>query len=383
MYAEITNADTGEVYKTREQGRAIRRILQFQMPAPGANTAIGVSLGWSVTDAGGNKLPGGHPGKGLRLRRSRVQLGPGDRYRDWHAVPRRGVGDLPNGGQHRPEVLDASVSRNLITGSAELRITARDDRYVAAVLVTNARQTEVLARQAAGSTALGEAVDVTLDVTDVTSSEIVVLAVDYAGNMTGYLVNIGGGSGDAEDDASEYIYANDLFNDTWLAFKPDDAVNAKTVASGHVYAAEYIDGYVFTVDSNLRFCVSPLEELDNPLYIETLNLPSVVLDMAYNYADGKLYALCSGNYLYTIDPLMGETALVGVIPPAFRRSADLGLRHRWDLLRRDQQHLQLPPVHLYPGRGGLYRHRRPNPPVSVQATFSPWPMTTTPAFCTT
>ena len=313
MYAEITNADTGEVYKTVSKGAQYGAYYNSNAGA-WANTAIGVSLGWSVTDAGGNKLP-----EGTRVK---VSVYAVPEY-NWDRETGTVIGTLSHGAvwetcltvdNTAPEVLDASVSRNLITGSAELRITAQDDRYVAAVLVTNARQTEVLARQAAGSTALGEAVDVTLDVTDVTSSEIVVLAVDYAGNMTGYLVNIGGGSGDAEDDASEYIYANDLFNDTWLAFKPDDAVNAKTVAIGHVYAAEYIDGYVFTVDSNLRFCVSPLEELDNPLYIETLNLPSVVLDMAYNYADGKLYALCSGNYLYTIDPLMGETALVGVIP---------------------------------------------------------------------
>lgn len=35
MYAEITNADTGEVYKTVSKGSAIRRILQFQCRAPG------------------------------------------------------------------------------------------------------------------------------------------------------------------------------------------------------------------------------------------------------------------------------------------------------------------------------------------------------------
>src|SRR5699024_5033993 len=122
-----------------------------------ANTAIGVSLGWSVTDAGGNKLP-----EGTRVK---VSVYAVPEY-NWDRETGTVIGTLSHGAvwetcltvdNTAPEVLDASVSRNLITGSAELRITAQDDRYVAAVLVTNARQTAVLARQAAGSTALGEA----------------------------------------------------------------------------------------------------------------------------------------------------------------------------------------------------------------------------------
>ena len=36
--------------------------------------------------------------------------------------------------------------------------------------------------------------------------------------------------------------------------------------------------------------------------------------MAYNYADGKLYVLCTQNRLYSIDPLMGTLEMVGTIP---------------------------------------------------------------------
>ncbi|MCI6729022.1 MAG: S8 family serine peptidase [Clostridiales bacterium] len=312
MYAEITNAETGEVYKTVNKGAQYGAYYNSNAGV-WANTNIVTSLGWKVTDAGGNKLP-----EGTKVKVSVYAIPEYNWDRETQAVK----GTLSHGAvwettltvdDTAPEILDASISRNLITGSARLSITAQDDRYVAAVLVTNARQTEILARQAAGSTQPGQAVDVDVDISGVTASEIVVLAVDYAGNTTGYLVNIGGGDGDG-DDASAYIYANDLFDDAWLAFKPDDPGSAKAVAEGSVYAAEYIDGYVFTADSNRRFCVAPLEDLEDQIYIETLSLPSVTLDMAYNYADGKLYALCSGNYLYTIDPLMGDTTLVGVIP---------------------------------------------------------------------
>lgn len=85
-------------------------------------------------------------------------------------------------------------------------------------------------------------------------------------------------------------------------------------AQGAIYAADCVEDHVFTIDSSARFCVAPLNDLENQTYIETLSLPSNALDMAYNYADGKLYVLCTQNRLYSIDPLMGTLEMVGTIP---------------------------------------------------------------------
>ena len=49
---------------------------------------------------------------------------------------------------------------------------------------------------------------------------------------------------------------------------------AKTMAQGAIYAADCVEDHVFTIDSSARFCVAPLDDLENQTYIETLSLPS-------------------------------------------------------------------------------------------------------------
>lgn len=311
LYTEISNADTGEVYTKVEIGA---QYGAFYHTATGTwnYTSTGTTLNWKPLDAEGKPLP-----EGTRLKISVVAI---PEY-NWDRENGTVVGTLGEGASWdtymtvddtAPVILDGSVTTNWITGSQTLNVTAQDNRYVAAVLVFNERQSEVLARQGVEQTEINVPVDVEVDITGVEDDKIVVVAVDYAGNMTGYLVPLG--SEEEERDVTEYIYLNDTFTDEWLTFKPDNFAAAKSVADGQIYAAEYIDGYVFSVDKDRRFCVAPLEKMEEQIYIATLDLPSAALDMAYNYADGKLYVLCIDNYLYTVDPLMGTTTLVGIVP---------------------------------------------------------------------
>ena len=311
MYAEISNAETGEVYKTVQKGAQYGAFYNASAGA-WANTVTSTALGWSVTDAEGKPLP-----EGTRVKVSVYAI---PEY-NWDREAGEVVGTLAGGASWdtyltvdntAPEILDATYSRNLVTGAAKLNITAQDDRYVAAILVANSRQTEYLARQGADQRELGAATEVEVDISEVTASDVVIMAVDYAGNVTAYQVSLGGGEEDG--DVTEFIYANDTFDNSWLTFRPEAVENAKKIATGEIYAAEYMDGYVFTIDKDRRFCVAPLEDLENQTYIETLNVLSNVLDLAYNYADGKLYALCTKNYLYTLDPLMGSVEQIGIIP---------------------------------------------------------------------
>lgn len=311
MYAEISNAETGEVYKTVEKGAQYGAFYNATS-AVWTNTGISTALNWKPVDAEGNALP-----EGTKVR---VAVYAIPEY-NWNREKGEPTGTLSHGAcwetvltvdNTAPQILDATYSRNLITGNAELNVTAQDDRYVAAVLVANARQTMVLARGGAEQTELGVPTAVSVDISEINASEVTLLVLDYAGNTRAYSVKLEGSEDDG--DVTEYIYANDTSDNSWLAFKPDDVSNASVVANGDIYAAEYIDGYVFTVDSNRRFCVAPLEDLETQTYIETLKTTSNVLDLAYNYADGKLYALCTDNYIYTVDPLMGKTEQVGVVP---------------------------------------------------------------------
>lgn len=161
---------------------------------------------------------------------------------------------------------------------------------MAAVLLQNARQTEILTRQGVDQREPGIPVSVDVDTTEIKNNEVVMLVLDYAGNASAYQINLGG-AGDEEPVSDTAIYANNTLDRAWIAFDPGKMSTAKTICDGYIYAAEYIDGYVFTVDTDKRFCVAPLGNLENQTYIETLNLPSNALDMAYNYADGKLYIL--------------------------------------------------------------------------------------------
>ena len=65
---------------------------------------------------------------------------------------------------------------------------------------------------------LGAATEVEVDISEVTASDVVIMAVDYAGNVTAYQVSLGGGEEDG--DVTEFIYANDTFDNSWLTFRP-------------------------------------------------------------------------------------------------------------------------------------------------------------------
>ncbi len=58
MYAEISNAETGEVYKTVQKGAQYGAFYNASAGA-WANTVTSTALGWSVTDAEGKPLPEG------------------------------------------------------------------------------------------------------------------------------------------------------------------------------------------------------------------------------------------------------------------------------------------------------------------------------------
>ena len=311
LNAVISNAETGEVYASVDQGVQFGAYYNTSAAAWG-NNMIAIPLSWNVTDKNGGPLP-----EGTKIM---VTVNAIPEY-NWDRATKTVKGTLGAGASWTteltvdntaPELTGASYTRDFVTGESSLTVTAKDNRYVAAILVTNARQTQVLARQAVNQTELGVESTVTVDTSGVTGSEVCVIAVDYAGNMAGYKIKLNG-SEEEEIDADSF-YANNAYDSSWIAFKAGSMDTAKTVAQGAIYAADCVEDHVFTIDSSARFCVAPLNDLENRTYIETLSLPSNALDMAYNYADGKLYVLCTQNRLYSIDPLMGTLEMVGTIP---------------------------------------------------------------------
>lgn len=307
----ISNAETGEVYRTVDQGAQYGAYYNTSAAAWG-NTPLTIPLNWGVTDSMGNPLP-----EGTKIN---VTVNAIPEY-NWDRTEGKVVGTLGAGASWTttmtvdntaPEITQANYTQDLIAGKSSLTVTGKDDRYLAAILVTNARQTEILARKSVDQTELGAATTVDVDTTDVKAGEVCVIAVDYAGNMTGYKLKLGGGK--QEEIADGSIYANNAYDSAWIAFTPGKMSEAKTVASDAIYAADCVEDHVFSIDKDKRFCVSTLDDLAERTYIETLALPSNALDMAYNYADGKMYILCSENRLYTVDLLMGTLEMAGTVP---------------------------------------------------------------------
>lgn len=191
---------------------------------------IAIPLSWNVTDKNGGPLP-----EGTKIK---VTVNAIPEY-NWDRATKTVKGTLGAGASWTteltvdntaPELTGASYTRDFVTGESSLRVTAKDNRYVAAILVTNARQTEILARQAVNQTELGVESTVTVDTSGVTGSEVCVIAVDYAGNMAGYKIKLNG-SEEEEIDADSF-YANNAYDSSWIAFKAGSMDTAKTVGAG-------------------------------------------------------------------------------------------------------------------------------------------------------
>lgn len=308
--AVISNAETGEVYYSKDFGSAYGAYYNSSYGTWGY-AATQFVTNWYPRDNEGNALP-----EGTKIKLSVIAVPEYNYDRANSEI----VGTLGKGASWdsyftvdntAPEISEAVIHRNLISGKVTLELTAADDRYLAAILVTNLRQNTVYAREAVDQQTLGVNNKIQIDLTDVNASQVCLLAVDYAGNISAYTIDTGN---NAETDETKYIYANNAYTDTWISFLPDQLGNSVDVFEGSADAAEYIDGYVFTVDSDMKFCVAPFEDMENKTYIETLDLPSRVLDMAYSYRDKELYALTTKNRIYTIDLSMGTVELVGTIP---------------------------------------------------------------------
>ena len=306
----ISNAETGEIYYTKQFAAQYSAYYSTTSGA-WANYQTQFVNNWVPLDSNGNPLP-----EGTKIKYSIVAI---PEY-NWDRTEGELVGELADGAYWNtiftvdntaPEITAATLHRNLVTGKATLNISAQDDRYLAAVLVTNLRQNKVLTRASVDQTTPGIGTDLEIDVTDIQSSSVCLLAVDYAGNISAYTIEIGSGE---KEDVTQRIYANNAYTDKWISFIPEDMGNSVDECDGAIDAAEYVDGYVFSVDKEKKFYVAPFENLEERTFIETLDLPSRVLDMAYSYRDKKMYALTTNNRIYSIDLFLGTVELIGTIP---------------------------------------------------------------------
>ena len=160
---------------------------------------------------------------------------------------------------------------------------------------------------------------VTLDLSQLKLGPTCMVRVaDYAGNETLYTVEYGG---EAEDytgrmygfTASEKYRGGGV---RWMEIHPSrvcyqseteyDGTTNLDAMNLHVTAAEYVDGYVYMAADNGFLYAAPQGQWASYAEVGQTGVAGGFLDLAFSYADGKLYAMGEGNTVYTVDLVTGE-----------------------------------------------------------------------------
>ena len=315
----VANADTGEVYLERNLGQI---LPAYYNPGSGAweNAIQSARVGWSGLDAAGMPLA-----EGTKVAVSMTAVPYYYRQEDG-SYPFEGLGDgstmtttftIDN---TAPQILDMDVSR---IEEDKLIIQAKDNRHVAAVALLNSSGTKVLAIAPANQTEANSAVSVELDLTEVYGKNFQVAILDYASNMTAYETEI-----DLGGRERDYFTAIDSYKRNFMGINQYGVASiiAETGIPVSIRAAEYVSGYVLFIAEDNSLWIAEDEELTpaqrvcqldpgNELQITGVN------DMAYDYADGKLYVLFHSGlnvemtpYLATLDLHDGSLELVCQLP---------------------------------------------------------------------
>ena len=228
-----------------------------------------------------------------------------------------------------PTLEDVSLS---FTGDS-LRVTARDNQYVAGVVLCDASGAQVLAKTGAKQDAEpGEAVEFTLDLHNVGGEKFLLQVCDYAMNATTYKIKLGGAPTVDTKFMGFYLRRNDdyfLDNAGWIGFDEhvDGDVTALAGADYIFTAAEFVGDNLYAMDDhgqlycfgggNLTAAPVPLGApmtQENP--DEGMDNQVIFTDLTYDEAGGKLYAVYSlywmrGGWKYIthiaeVNPRTGE-----------------------------------------------------------------------------
>ncbi len=316
---QITNANTGEVYFERNLGELYPTYYNSSY-GQWENTIQYAKLNWTGSDAAGVPLEDGteilvtmtavpHYYRQADGSYSFEGLGAGTELTTPITIDNTA-----------PEALDIDVSR---LDEDKLTVTAKDNRYVAAVALLNAKGSKFLDVKSPNQTEKNAKVTVELDLTDIYGNSFLVAVYDYAGNMTTYKAELDLGSPERD-----YFTAIDYSSMTYVSVNMEGQTSfiADTELPVLPRAAEYVGGHVFIITEDNSLCVANDEDLSVTERICQLDPRSELLitgvnDLAYNYADGKLYVQFYSQYNYeatpylaTVDMSDGSLELVCELP---------------------------------------------------------------------
>lgn len=208
------------------------------------------------------------------------------------------------------------IDKAVVDGN-KLIVTATDNQYISYIALTNKGGTKVYAESGSLTDAQpGKAGEFVLDVTGVNADQLYLQVFDYAMNATVYAVPEAFGEGTTVSDAIAY----DAMSNTWVSYNADKTGYAELEGSDYTFTAATIaDHIVYAADENSILYTMPEKDLSDVTRV--VNLSNffgeniTVCDMAYNAADGNIYAVVNEMYLVPINKLTGNP--LGFIPLTF------------------------------------------------------------------
>lgn len=199
-----------------------------------------------------------------------------------------------------------------------LTVTASDNQYVAAVILYN-RTGEVLLNYAPAKQdiAAGATAEYKLALGNIKGTEFYVQVADYAMNVSTYKIDEPIGSNVPVPDMIAFNYDKEAWLGIGTNAAGNKALSMYMPSNKDFIAATIADHYVFAVNSLNELYVMPEDDMDNAIKITDVEYDGIC-DMAYNTADGKIYAVLPLNsgisVLITIDKLTGEAVPEYAIP---------------------------------------------------------------------
>ena len=209
-----------------------------------------------------------------------------------------------------PELFGVSI--DLMSNS--MTVKASDNNYIAGVGLYNKTGTRVLAQTGAKQDIeKGETAEYSFSLDKVNGKKFLLQVFDYAMNRSTYLIEMQIGE---SVDLPEMM-AYDLVSHHWTGFDKTFEYNYKVgtpriAYADHVYyAATIAEHYVFASTNKGELYVMPEDDLSDITYITDLEM--VLYDMAYNKADGEIYAVTEQGELVSFHKLTGEVTRIGKI----------------------------------------------------------------------
>ena len=319
MTLQVVDKETGEVYFSKNAGEFYSAFFNSSYYVWDYDQQ-GVNMFWKGTDANGQPLP---EGTVVEV----VLTAAPEYYED--ANGEYNYDALGHGAtlvteitidNTAPEMKDYVL--DVTADGATLTVTALDNEYIAAVVLTNKNGTISLATAAANQMTAGTVMDIVLDLTGVSGKSFQLSVYDYALNVTTYQIEL-----DLPEIERPYFTVMDYQSGTYYGLNADGSSIALAGSDRPApMAAEFVDGYVFEITDGAKLYVAEDSDLNSFEYLCELDptgewaITSFV-DLAYNYADGKLYGLFYSELngekapaMCTIDMFTGKMEVLYEMP---------------------------------------------------------------------